>query len=277
MSIMQRKYTPSKPHNDTLQNFILMLLMAGSHGLSFGGPVDHRTCQLDYPSADTATIICASMIGICNGSQLICLCPCRSPVSDAQRDLVSARWRNTWRMAATWVGPGLDIKRAHWLTAHAQSPRVKTVTSIHDPIVCWYSRMTCVTLAEWRAVQCLQIQVWLARCRYRVGIRHLKKCQHIVTVLFLWHSHGAILEILIHLAFKRLSHLSAVAQFQTLAELGEGFCVKLVIVSGYNGIVDTNCEYDFGCGTVGLFDFFHERHAICDEVFESVIFQPATN
>jgi len=34
MSIMQLKYTQS--NNDTPQNFILMLLMAGSHGLSFG-------------------------------------------------------------------------------------------------------------------------------------------------------------------------------------------------------------------------------------------------
>jgi len=40
----------------------------------------------------------------------------------------------------------------------------------------------------------------------------------------------------------------------------------------YNGIIDMNCENNFGCDAVGLFDFFHERHAISVEVFDSVIF-----
>ena len=38
-----------------------------------------------------------------------------------------------------------------------------------------------------------------------------------------------------------------------------------------------NCENDFGRGAVGLFDFFHERHAIDVEGFQSVILQPARN
>jgi len=86
------------------------------------------------------------------------------------------------------------------------------------------------------------MQVWLAWCGYRIGIRHLKTRQPIVAVLILLHSHGAILEIMLHLASQKPSPLSAVAQFKILTEQGqEEFYIELIVLSGYNGIIDMNC------------------------------------
>jgi len=82
----------------------------------------------------------------------------------------------------------------------------------------------------------------------------------------------SLLKTLLHLAPQNPIQLSAVALFKILAELSEKFCIKLIVVSGYNGIIDMNCENNFGYGAVGLFDFLHKRHAISVEVLESVSF-----
>jgi len=79
-------------------------------------------------------------------------------------------------------------------------------------------------------------------------------------------------KILLHLACQESVQLSAVAQFKIPVKLCEEFCVKLIVVSGYNGVINMNCKIDFGGGAVRLFDFFLERHAFSVEVFESVMF-----
>ena len=62
------------------------------------------------------------------------------------------------------------------------------------------------------------------------------------SVFLVTHSHGAILEILLHLAFQNNVSFPLSKIF---AELGEEFCVKLIVIGAYNGIIDMNCENDF--------------------------------